>query len=116
MFNVTILLINSTSQFLLGYNTHSGAYDARESYKKRKEENMEFIVLKDDFGMELQLPITDIQAFVVEDLDKALDSRRERDIAQRQEQARFMKRRQDNIELMHLYPVQGPQGGFQNAG
>lgn len=113
MFNVCIFLRNQSVQFLLGYKTHSRAYDAREYYKARVASKEEFVVIKDDFGIEVQLPTADIQAFVIENQNEALDVRRERDITQRQEQARFMKRRQDNIELMHLYPTQGPQGVIQ---
>jgi len=113
MFNVSVFLKGSTVQFLLGYKTHASAYDAREKYKERKKSNEEFIVLKDDFGAEIQLPVADIHAFMIEDQDMVLDVIRERDIAKRQENARFIKRRQDSIELMHLYPQQGPQGVIQ---
>lgn len=116
MFNISIILRNSAMQFLCGFKTHAAAYDAREEYKKRLKEKQELTVIKDDFGMELQVFTSDIQVFLIEDADHGLDAARERDIAKRQEQARFMKRRQDNIELMHLYPQQpAPQGGFQNA-
>lgn len=114
MYNLIIFLRSSTVKYVLGFKDEGAVKAAKEVIKERRkiDHPSTFVAIKDDFGMEMEFRVNDIESITIEDTRKVIQGNIERQIDSKREEAVFLERRKNDITLINLFPDQRMAGQF----
>lgn len=118
MYNLCIFLLDSPVQYLLNFKEESTVNAARENiHAKQKEwmsgEGESITTIKDDYGQSLDIITSKIATVYIESLEKMYWKNIDAEILKRKVDGDFLKKRNDDLELIKLFPQQSQlhQGG-----
>lgn len=109
MHNFIITLNNPSMQIGLGFKTYESAYAAREKAKERVKQGG-MVNITDDFGREFETDSRNVSAFLIESHQKAKEMINEQQIDNAKAAEAFSKRRNEDVELIRLFPSQNIVG------
>lgn len=113
MYNFVIILKNPAMQIGLGFKTRDAASSAKERAKERIKSNGNVTII-DDFGRTFETDSSNISAFLIEDNQASKEMISEQQIDNARASEQFLKRRNDDNELMRLFPANNiARGGMQ---
>lgn len=109
MFNFIVVLEKPATNFQMGFK-EKGIADAarvkiREAMDDWKGKNSDRrITVKDDYGREMDAYASNISSVMIEDSQQAKEMANDQNIDQARANESFMKRRNEDVELIRLFP------------
>lgn len=117
MFNLCIFRENSTVQYVMCFKTQESAKAQRENIRNQQKSDANITTVKDDYGNEIDFHTSDIGTVHIEDVEKSYWQKIDADIISKRVAHAFGAKRNDDIELIKLYPaaqsINPPRGGMQ---
>ncbi len=116
MYNFCIALINPAINFALSFKTEDMAkaerekvHAARKTFFLDKIDSM--VTIKDDYGHQLDINASNIAAVLIQDQELCTDRDQDQQVDRARSNAKFLQRRNDDVELMRLFPGNAIQSG-----
>lgn len=111
MYNFIIVLEKPATNFQLGFKEKGMADAAKvkvraamDAYEKQKDDAR--ITVKDDYGREMDAFASNIRSVLIEDHQLKMEMQNDQNIDTARANDVFIKNRNDNVELMRLFPTQ----------
>jgi ABC-type ATPase with predicted acetyltransferase domain len=120
MYNFIIALVNPNINFQLGFKEESMARAMRDKIIERKKEfegnkTDGGITIKDDYGHHLDVVASNIAAILIQDHQAGIELKNDQNIDMARANDAFLKRRNEDMELIRLFPANNPGGQFGRA-
>jgi hypothetical protein len=102
MFNFVVVLKEPSVNFTLGFKTEDAAKTANQNIKDRKLGEM--VTINDDYGHRLECERINIAAILIQDAQLCAERNNDQNIDTARANDSFLKRRNEDMELMRLFP------------
>lgn len=116
MYNFIVVIEKPATNFQLGFKEHGLANAARvrlreamDDWKLKNKESR--VTIKDDYGREMDAYASNISSFMIEDHQQKMQMTNEQNIDTARANESFVKRRNEDMELMRLFPTNTINGG-----
>jgi hypothetical protein len=104
MFNLIISIQEPPFNFTMAYKTEASAKIARDKIWDRLKIGEGLLTVKDDFGQQFDAFCSNVSATVIQDNQERVSIQTEQAIDQARHNAEFITRRNEDMELMRLFP------------
>jgi hypothetical protein len=107
MFNFVVVLKEPGLNFTLGFKEEGMARAERDKIKDaRKEGTTTWVTIVDDYGHRLDAEISNIAAILIQDQQGCMERNNDQNVDTARANDAFVRRRNEDMELMRLFPSQ----------